>query len=68
MNLPIPFRNTIKKEIKNQVDIIINPRRKSDRQAKNRWKFKNSSDWHHGYFVGMMMGHASSLYTQTGSV
>jgi len=62
MSLPISFRYTIKKDIKNQVDILIKQGRKPDRQAKNRWKFKNSSDWHYGYFVGMMMGLASSLY------
>jgi len=62
MSLPIPFRNEIKNDIKEQVDKLINQSRKPDKQAKNRWKFKNSSDWHYGYFVGMMMGLANSLY------
>ena len=62
MSLPIPFRNEIKNEIKNEVDKLINQRRTPGKQAKNRWNFKNSSDWHHGHFVGMMMGLANSQY------
>ena len=35
---------------------------KPSTQAKNKWKFENSADWHHGHFVGMMEASASATY------
>jgi len=36
--------------------------REPSSQAKKRWKFENSADWHHGHFVGMMEQNAVSTY------
>jgi len=35
---------------------------KPSSQAKNKWKFENSADWHHGHFVGVMETSADATY------
>jgi len=35
---------------------------KPSSQAKAKWKFENSADWHYGHFVGMMEASATSTY------
>ena len=37
-------------------------KRKPSSQAKAKWKFENSADWHYGHFVGTMEGLATSTF------
>ncbi len=62
MVLPIDFRNSVKKRIKDYVDELISQEVKPQSQAKDRWKFENAADWHHGHFVGLMSGVTSSMF------
>ncbi len=65
MSLPNYDRNTIRESIKSQVEQLIKQKVKPSSQAKNKWKYKNASDWHYGHFVGMMQGLISSTYYTT---
>jgi len=60
-NLAISFRNATRASVKYNCEAIIHDKKPSS-QAKNRWKFENSADWHYGHFVGMMEALASSTY------
>ena len=62
MPLPIDFRTAVKKRIRGYVDDLISQKVEPQSQAKARWKFENSADWHHGHFVGLMSGVAGSMY------
>ncbi len=65
MSLSISNRNTIKESIQFHVEQLINQKVKPSSQAKNRWKYKNASDWHYGQFVGMMQGLIISTFSTT---
>ena len=60
-SLEISFRNAVRGSVKIQCKLIMNAGEPSI-QAKKRWKFENSADWHYGHFVGMMEALASSTY------
>jgi len=61
MSLDIAFRNAVRLSVKNFCKAIMDGGKPST-QAKNKWKFENSADWHHGHFVGMMESSASAMY------
>jgi len=61
MVIDIAFRNAVRTSVKNFCKAIIDGGKPSS-QAKNRWKFENSADWHYGHFVGMMEASASAMY------
>ncbi len=52
----------MRNRIKIYVDDLISEKIKLQSHAKARWKFENTVDWHHGHFVGLMSGAASSIY------
>jgi len=61
MSVEIAFRNSVRKSVKTLSESIMDggfP----DEQAKRKWKYENSADWHYGYFVGMIEALASSAY------
>jgi len=60
-NLETAFRNATRQSVKHNAQTIIDTGEPSS-QAKKRWKFTNSADWHHGHFVGMMEALATSTY------
>lgn len=41
---------------------MIRQKVKPSTQAKNKWHFKNASDWHYGHFVGMTIMNCSNAY------
>jgi len=60
MALDIEFRNALRKAIKNNCEEIMG--HKPSSQAKAKWKFENSADWHYGHFVGMMEALGTSTF------
>ena len=62
MSLPIPARIAIKKSIQLHVEQLINQKVKPSSQAKNKWHFKNASDWHYGHFVGVSLMNFSNVF------
>jgi len=61
MSLDIPFRNAVRSAIKRYCKGIMNGGKPSS-QAKAKWKFENSADWHYGHFVGTMGTSATAMY------
>ena len=64
MSLPIPARIAIKKSIQLYVEQLIKQKVKPTSQAKNKWHFKNASDWHYGHFVGVSLMNFSNIFEQ----
>ena len=64
MSLPIPARIGIKKAIQHYVEQLINQKVKPSSQSKNKWHFKNASDWHYGHFVGTALMNFSNVYAE----
>ena len=62
MSLPIPARIGIKKSIQLEVEQLIKQKVKPSSQAKNKWNYKNASDWHYGHFVGMALMNCSNAF------
>ncbi len=64
MSLPIPARIGIKKAIQAHVEQLIKQKVKPSSQAKNKWHFKNASDWHYGHYVGTALMNFSNVYAE----
>ena len=62
MSLPIPARIAIKKSIQTQVEELIKQKVIPSSQAKNKWHFKNASDWHYGHYVGVSLMNFSNVF------
>ncbi len=62
MTLDIQFRNALRSSIKSNCKEIM--KRAPSSQAKKKWKFENSADWHYGHFVGMMEALADSTFSK----
>ena len=63
MDLDTTFRNAIRASVRHYCNAIIGGGRPTS-QAKNKWKFENSADWHYGHFVGTMESSANVTYTE----
>ena len=62
MSLPIPARIGLKKAIQLEVEELIKQKVKPSSQAKNKWHFKNASDWHYGHYVGVSLMNSSNAF------